>query len=105
MERLTEKNPTWIDEEFWVSAEEPDIERIDDVYLKLREYEDAEEQGLLVRCNLEPLTVEQEILVTDGQSVWQDTFMTDGEECYLDSGDELVTEVTAWQPKPEPYRG
>ena len=28
---------------------------------------------------------EQEILVTDGECVWSDTFMRDGMECYLDT--------------------
>lgn len=49
MERLTKRNPTWIDDEFWLSAEEPDDEEIDAVYRKLKDYEDAEEQGLLAR--------------------------------------------------------
>lgn len=45
MERLTERNPLWICE--------PDCEEIDAVYRKLKAYEDAEEQGLLLRlpCN------------------------------------------------------
>lgn len=45
---------------------------------------------------------DQEILVTDGHSVWTDTFCRDGDDCYLDGGYEFVAEVTAWQPKPEP---
>lgn len=45
---------------------------------------------------------DQEILVTDGRSVWTDTFCRDGDDCYLDGGYEFVAEVTAWQPKPEP---
>lgn len=48
MERLTEKNPLWIDDEMWERACEPDCEEIDAVYRKLKEYEDAEEQGLRV---------------------------------------------------------
>ena len=48
----------------------------------------------------------EEIMVTDGRYVWEDTFMNDGEECWLDSSNKaLVEEVTAWQPKPEPYKG
>ena len=47
---------------------------------------------------------EQEILVTDGESVWSDTFMKDGMECYLDSGDDLITKVKAWRPLPKPYK-
>lgn len=41
MERLTKENPTWLNEEFWFSAEEPDDELIDRVYLKLIEYENT----------------------------------------------------------------
>lgn len=49
MERLTERNPAWIDDEMWERACEPDCEEIDAVYRKLKDYEDAEEQGLLLR--------------------------------------------------------
>lgn len=49
MNRLTEKEPYWLGEEFWTSAKEPDEEEIDKVYKKLKEYEDLEEQGLLIR--------------------------------------------------------
>lgn len=49
MERLTERNPSWIDDELWERACEPDCEEIDAVYRKLKDYEDAEEQGLLLR--------------------------------------------------------
>lgn len=49
MERLTESNPAWIDDELWESACEPDCEEIDAVYRKLKEYEDLEEQGKLIK--------------------------------------------------------
>ena len=49
MERLTESNPSWIDDELWERACEPDCEEIDAVYRKLKEYEDLEEQGKLVK--------------------------------------------------------
>lgn len=49
MERLTESNPSWIDDELWERACEPDCEEIDAVYRRLKEYEDLEEQGLLLR--------------------------------------------------------
>lgn len=49
MERLTERNPLWIDDELWERACEPDCEEIDAVYRKLKDYEDAEEQGVLLR--------------------------------------------------------
>lgn len=48
MERLTESNPSWIDDELWESACEPSCEEIDAVYRKLKDYEDLEEQGSLV---------------------------------------------------------
>lgn len=49
MERLTESNPSWIDDELWESACEPDCEEIDAVYRKLKDYEDLEEQGRLIK--------------------------------------------------------
>ena len=49
MERLTERNPSWIDDELWERACEPDCEEIDAVYRKLKDYEDLEEQGRLVK--------------------------------------------------------
>lgn len=53
MERLTERNPSWIDDELWESACEPDCEEVDAVYRRLKDYEDLEEQGrLFIRpCN------------------------------------------------------
>lgn len=50
-ERLTERDAYWIGEEFWTSAREPDDEEIDEVYMKLKDYEDLEEQGLLVKLH------------------------------------------------------
>ena len=47
---------------------------------------------------------EQEVLVTDGKSTWNDVFMKDERGWYLDSGEDLVTSVTAWQSLPEPYK-
>lgn len=49
MERLTERNPSWIDDELWERACEPDCEEIDAVYRKLKDYEDLEEQGRLLK--------------------------------------------------------
>lgn len=46
--------------------------------------------------------VEEEILVSDGEFVWMDTFISDGEVYYLDSNEELIG--CAWQPLPEPYK-
>ena len=45
----------------------------------------------------------QEILVTNGESTWQDTSFIDCDGYYLDSGYDWI-EITAWQPLPEPYK-
>ena len=49
MKRLTERDAYWYGEEFWTSAKEPDEEKIDEVYFKLKEYEDLEEDNSLLR--------------------------------------------------------
>lgn len=49
MERLTESNPSWIDDELWERGCEPSCEEIDAVYRKLKDYEDLEEQGRLIK--------------------------------------------------------
>lgn len=49
MKRLTERDAYWYGEEFWISAKEPDEEEIDEVYFKLKEYEDLEEDNSLLR--------------------------------------------------------
>lgn len=41
MERLTEKEPNWIDDELYMSACEPDDETVDAIYIKLKAYEDT----------------------------------------------------------------
>ena len=45
----------------------------------------------------------QEILVTNGESTWQDTSFIDCNGYYLDSGYDWI-EITAWRPLPEPYK-
>lgn len=44
MKKLTKKNPYWKGEEFWTRAEEPDDEEIENVYMRLKYYEDLEEK-------------------------------------------------------------
>lgn len=61
---------------------------------------DEEMEGYILSGSLP--NDEQDVLVTDGKRVWNDTFYNDG-ECYLDSGYDLFDEVTAWMPFPEPY--
>ena len=65
---------------------------------------DEEEKKEMLSC---PLPDDyEEILVTDGESVWSDTFFNEGEEgCYLDSNCDLIDTVIAWRPLPKPYRG
>ena len=67
MERLTERNPSWIDDELWERACEPYCEEIDAVYRKLKDYEDAEEQGLLLRllCKIEDM-----VYCIEDKQVW-----------------------------------
>ena len=46
----------------------------------------------------------EEVLVTDGESVWIDSF--DVDECiYLSGTDNEIDGVTAWMPLPNPYKG
>lgn len=43
----------------------------------------------------------EEILVSNGKFVWSDTFINDGDGCYLDGDTEL--DGCAWMPLPGPY--
>ena len=45
----------------------------------------------------------QEILVTNGETTWQDTSFIDCDGYYLDSNYDWI-DVTAWRPLPEPYK-
>lgn len=55
MERLTERNPSWIEDEFWTAASEPDDEEITDVYIKLKAYEDTglEPKEIFTLCDMD----------------------------------------------------
>jgi len=44
---------------------------------------------------------DNEVLVTDGSSVWVDTFMCDCDGYYFDSGFEIIDRITHWMPLPE----
>lgn len=49
---------------------------------------------------------DEEIIVSYANGwVCTDTFLRDGNGWYLDSGNELVTEVIAWMPLPDAYKG
>lgn len=45
----------------------------------------------------------QEILVTNGETTWQDTCFIDCDGYYLDSNYDWI-DITAWMPLPEPYK-
>ena len=45
----------------------------------------------------------QEILVTNGETTWQDTSFIDCDGYYLDSNYDWI-DITAWMPLPEPYK-
>ena len=47
---------------------------------------------------------EQEILVTNGETTWQDTSFIDCDGYYLDSNYDWI-DITAWRPLPDPYKG
>ena len=73
---------------------------------KLTEEEKKEivtEYNYMLDCKLPE--EDEEILVTcaDG-TVGEDIFMCDGTDCYLDSGNDFITEAIAWRHKPDPYR-
>lgn len=75
MERLTESNPSWIDDELWERACEPDCEEIDAVYRKLKEYEDLEEQGRLLKlpCKMgDTVYVDNTILPIEDMECYED---------------------------------
>lgn len=69
MERLTESNPLWIDNELWERACEPDCEEIDAVYRKLKEYEDLEEQGRIIKL---PCKIGDKVWHISGRTIKED---------------------------------
>lgn len=131
MERLTERNPSWIDDEMWEMACEPDCEEIDAVYRKLKAYEDAEEQGQYGKwipvserlpeehdsifkkfkgtSKWDPAMFEKTsgyVIATveymDGTRLTTRAHTTDG---IWKADNSLMTgKVVAWMPPPEPYR-
>ena len=73
---------------------------------KITEEEKAEfiyETEYLLTCKLPDDNTEIIVCYKNGD-VGIDTFFNDCGECYLDSGNELVDEVIAWQPLPAPYQ-
>lgn len=47
---------------------------------------------------------EQEVLISDGKTIWNDTFINDDCGCYL-AYNNLELLGLAWMPLPEPYKG
>lgn len=45
----------------------------------------------------------QKILVTNGETTWQDTCFIDSNEYYLDGGYDWI-DIMAWMPLPKPYK-
>lgn len=45
----------------------------------------------------------QKILVTNGETTWQDTCFIDSNGYYLDGGYDWI-DITAWMPLPKPYK-
>lgn len=76
---------------------------------EMRKMDDEEKEAYFTDCD-EILCCElpddgDEILVSYKNGlVGTDIFGRDDDGCYLESGNEFVTEVTAWMPLPEPYR-
>ena len=54
VERLTEREPYWLGEEYWVDARFPEKEEIDEVYEKLKYYENLEEDGKILKLPCKP---------------------------------------------------
>lgn len=46
----------------------------------------------------------QEILITNGETTWQDTSFIDCDGYYYLDGNYDWIDITAWQPLPEPYK-
>lgn len=57
---------------------------------------------LILDCRLPEDNTEIMVCTTHGR-VFVDTFYSD-DECYLDSGYDLIEEIAAWMPLPEPYK-
>lgn len=124
MERLTESNPNWINDELWESAREPSCEEIDEVYRRLKHYEDLEEQGRLrtggwipVSCDDIKNPKDEQIVIgcrNNGEIAmyqfnwWDDVsgafYRVDKYSKEVESERMWDDEVIAWQPLPEPYK-
>lgn len=63
----------------------------------------GEDYEFVLDCKLPDEDEELFVTYANG-TVGQDIFLRDGHECYLDSGNEFVTEAIAWQPLPAPYK-
>lgn len=59
----------------------------------------GDEDGYL---DCEAPDIDEEILVSDGNTVWEDIFMSDEDGCYLERNVNLTG--VAWMPLPEPWK-
>lgn len=75
-------------------------------YHQISEKERAEEfisKDIQYMLDCKMLDDGQEILVTNGETTWQDTSFIDCDGYYLDSNYDWI-DITAWRPLPEPYK-
>ncbi len=119
MNRLTKQDAYWMGEEFWTSAEEPDDDEIDKVYMRLKAYEDTgltpeEVEKMRDGHRWIPVTerlpeTRADCLVTvqytgfmgmHGKWIKTGHLESDGKWW----GDCIGGRVIAWQPLPAPYR-
>ena len=77
------------------------------ILFKEREADDEEREvyGCYAMLDCKLPDEDEDILVTYASGrVGFDTFLTEGYECYLDSGAQFISEAIAWMPLPEPYK-
>lgn len=130
MNRLTKQDAYWMGEEFWTSAEEPDDDEIDKVYMRLKAYEDTgltPEEVEKMRDGHRWIPVTERLperrkyrttfLATVSCESWKnnETLVVEWENTTVRGkdvsrwiwNDRLFPEeweIIAWQPLPSPYR-
>lgn len=109
-ENDTKEDVEWNEDLAWFIEKldnQPTIEPAEDwIPFKLRALTDEEREEYppeITGIWCEPLPDHgQDILVSDGKYVWDDTFFDD-DYCYLDGGTD-IEEGMAWMPMPKAYR-
>ena len=130
MNRLTKQDAYWVGEEFWTSAEEPDDDEIDKVYMRLKAYEDTglmPEEVEQMRDDRRWIPVTERLpetreyrtvfLATVSCEFWKnnETLVVEWENTTVRGkdvsrwiwNDRLFPgewEIIAWQPLPSPYK-